>query len=233
MLSVRSIIVASITLVITAAVPAAAQQCLGLSSITRGYFAYGVEGTDGATGDGFTLGLRFGERGVQLQRRTLEPVTLLDDMETVQAVGAAPITKQLPLCVTAGFGWTGYDDDRIQSWGSDPNGGFIQRVTSAGPYRRLQAPVGIAFGKEVRFGSKFAAGGFVNPSLVYEHEKYESSRSEIITRGGVGLGFTAGASLSYNRLMLRSALSSLSAHNYTLNGFHNFPHLSLQLGVRF
>jgi hypothetical protein len=223
------------TLVLTMWSPAqvAAQECLGLSASSRGYFSYGFEGTDGATGEGFTLGLRLGSGSVQLQRRELEPVGLVDDMQTLQALGAVPISRRMPLCATGGLTWTNYDDDRINAFGNDAEGNLIQRGTASGPYLRLQSPVGVALGKELRVGDKFAVGGFVNPSLVYEFERYESFDGSINSRDGVGLGFTAGMSMSYSRLMLRSTLSSLSSRNYTLNGFNNFPFLSLQLGVKF
>jgi hypothetical protein len=221
----------ALTLVFTAR--AAAQQCLGMSHDTRGYFSYGVEGTDGASGEGFTIGLRVGSASVHLQRRTLEPASLVDDMETVQGVAAVPLRTALPLCLTAGLGRTGYDDDRVNVFGQDEEGNLIQRGTAAGPYLRLQAPAGIALGRELRLSNRIAVGGFINPALVYEYERYESFNGATATRGGVGLGITTGVSASYGRLMLRSTLSSLSSHNYTLNGYNNFPFLSLQLGVRF
>ena len=231
----RSARMATTALVCTLALSAraAAQECLGLSAENKGYFSYGVEGTDGASGEGFTLGLRVGSGSVQLLRRTLEPVNLVDDMETVQGIVAVPLRVRLPLCVTAGFGWTGYDDDRVNVFGNDEEGNLIQRGTAAGPYLRLQAPVGVALGRELRLSSKIAVGGFVNPALVYEYEKYESFNGDTVTRGGLGLGITTGVSASYGRLMLRSTLSSLSSRNYTLNGYNNFPFLSLQLGVKF
>jgi hypothetical protein len=227
------LILSAIAMTLVLSAHAAAQQCLGLSNSARGYFTYGFEGTDGASGDGFTLGLRFGNGSVQLQRRTLEPVNLVDDMETLQGLGAVPVTKTLPLCATLGLGWTGYDDDRINGSGTDVEGNLIQRGTAAGPYTRIQAPLGVALGKELQIGSKFAVGGFVNPSLVYEFERYESFTGTREERSSLNLGFTAGLSMSYSRIMLRSALSSLSSHNYTLNGYNNFPFLSLQLGVKF
>jgi len=223
----------ALVMLVTVPASAAAQQCLGLSNSARGYLTYGFEGTDGATGEGLSLGLRFGTGSVQLQRRSLEPVNLVDEMETLQGLGAVPITKQLPLCATVGLGWTGYDDDRVDVFGADADGNFIQRGTAAGPYNRLQVPVGVALGKELQIGSKFAVGGFVNPSLVYEFEKYESFNGSTEQRSGIGLGFTTGLSMSYSRLMLRSTLTSLSSRSYTLNGFNNFPFLSVQLGVKF
>lgn len=227
------LILGAVAWTLTLSASAAAQQCLGLSNSARGYFAYGFEGTDGASGEGFTLGLRLGGGSVQLQRRTLEPVNLVDDMETLQGLGAVPVLKQLPLCATAGLGWTGYDDDRVNVFGTDAEGNLIQRGTAAGPYLKLQVPVGLALGKELELSSKFAVGGFVNPSLVYEYEKYESFNGNTETRSGVGLGFTTGLTMSYSRVMLRSTLTSLSSHNYTLNGYNNFPFLSVQLGVKF
>jgi hypothetical protein len=223
----------ALMLTLTLAANAAAQECQGLSNSGRGYFAYGFEGTDGATGEGFTLGLRFPSAGIQLQRRSLEQVNLVDEMETLQGLASFPVIKSLPLCVTAGLGWTGYDDDRVNVFGTDAEGNFIQRGTAAGPYMRLQAPVGVSLGKELRLGSKFAVGGFVNPSLVYEFEKYESFSGATDKRSGIGLGFTTGLSVSYSRLLLRSTMSSLSSRTYTLNGFNNFAFLSVQLGVKF
>jgi hypothetical protein len=231
-LSGRTILCAVLS-VVTLTAQAAAQQCLGLSNSGRGYFAYGIEGTDGATGEGFTLGLRFGKGSVQLSRRSLEQVNLVEEMETLQGLGAVPISTRLPLCVTAGLVWTGYDDDRVHELGVDAQGNFITRGMAAGPYLRLQAPVGVTLGKEIQIGSKLAVGGFVNPSLVYEFEKYESFTGSTDERSSVNIGFTTGLSLSYSRLMLRSTLTSLSSHNYTLNGFNNFPFLSVQLGVKF
>ncbi len=227
------VVFTALALTVLVAANAAAQECQGLSNSARGYFSYGFEGTDGASGEGFSLGLRFGAGSMQLQRRSLEQVNLVEEMESLQGVAAFPLMKRLPLCATAGVTWTGYDDDRINIAGNDAEGKLIQREMAAGQYLRVQVPVGISLGKELQLGSKFAVGGFVNPSLVYEFEKYESFNGATAERGGVGLGFTAGLSVSYSRLLLRSTLSSLSSHNYTLNGFNNFPFLSLQLGVKF
>jgi hypothetical protein len=223
----------ALALVVVFAAPAAAQECVGLSRETKGYFSYGFEGTDGATGQGFALGLRVGSSSVHLQRRSLEPVSLIDDMQTVQGVVAVPLKTSLPLCVTGGLTWTGYDDDRANVFGQDEEGNAIQRATAAGPYLRLQTPAGVSLGRELRVSRKIAVGGFVNPSLVYEYERYESFNGNTMKRHGVGLGITTGVSASYGRFMLRSILSSLSSHNYTLNGYNNFPVLSVQLGVRF
>ena len=223
----------ALTLTLVCSAPAAAQQCVGLSSETKGYFSYGFEGTDGATGDGFALGLRVGNSSVHLQRRELEPVNLIDEMETLQGVVAVPLKTRLPLCITAGLGWTGYDDDRVNVFGQDADGNLIQRGSAAGPYLRLQTPVGISLGRELQLSSRIAVGGFVNPALVFEYEKYESFDGSTHQRNGLGLGITTGVSASYRRVMLRSTLSSLSSHNYTLNGYNNFPFLSVQLGVRF
>jgi hypothetical protein len=154
-------------------------------------------------------------------------------METLQGLAAASVMKSLPLCATAGLAWTGYDDDRVNVFGTDAEGNFIERGTAAGPYLRLQLPIGLALGKELKFGGKLAAGGFVNPSLVYEYEKYDSFTGATDERSSVNLGFATGVSLSYGRVLLRSTLSSLSSHSYTLNGYRNFPFLSVQLGVKF
>lgn len=221
----------ALTLVFSAR--ASAQECVGLTPDTKGYFAYGLEGTDGASGDGFSLGVRLGRLGLHLQSRTLEPVSLVDDMETVQGMVAVPLRTRLALCPTAGFGWTGYDDDRVDVFGNDAQGNAIQRGAAAGPYLRLQVPAGVSLGRVLRVGRKLALGGFVNPALVYEYERYESFDASTVTRDGLGLGITTGGSVSYGRVLLRSTLSSLSSHNYTLNGYNNFPFLSVQLGVKF
>lgn len=209
------------------------QECVGLSPDSKGYFAYGLEGTDGASGQGLALGLRLGSSGLHLQRRTLEPGNLVDDMQTVQGVAAVALKTRLPLCVTVGLGWTGYDDDRVDVFGNDAQGNVIQRERAAGAYLRLQAPLGISLGRELHVSQHIAVGGFINPALVYEYERYESFNGSTVTRDGAGLGITTGASVTYRRILLRSTLSSLSSHNYTLNGYNNFPFLSLQVGVTF
>ena len=223
----------ALALTVVLSAPAAAQECVGLAPDAKGYIAYGLEGTDGASGDGFSVGVRVRGVGLHLQRRTLEPVNLVDDMQTVQAMVAVPLKTRLPLCVTAGFGWTGYDDDRVDIFGNDADGNLIERGTAAGPYLRLQTPVGVSLGRELRIGKKLGLGGFVNPALVYEYEKYESFDATTVKRDGLGLGITTGGSASYGRVMLRATLASLSSHNYTLNGYNNFPFFSAQLGVRF
>src|SRR5687767_7899501 len=110
---------------------AAAQECLGISPGTRAYASYGVEGTDGITGQALTVGFRASDFTVQLHGRLMEPNALVltpgggksaRDMKTVQLQLAYPITKKLPLCVFGGLGWTNYD---LQTRASFPNEGFV------------------------------------------------------------------------------------------------------------
>lgn len=215
--------------------PAMAQECLGLSSTSRGYFSYGFEGTDGATGEGFTLGVRLGQGAVQLQRRTLEPASVVDDIESLNAQIAWPITKKLPLCVVTGLAWTGYDTDRINMWSTDGNGNVVQSGTEGGPYLQLRVPLGVSIGKELKLSKRFSVGGFLNNSLLYDYERFDSvSQDRELTRNGFGVAATAGLSLNYSRIMLRPTFTHFS----TLNGrsfdeYNDFPFLSIQLGVRF
>jgi hypothetical protein len=215
--------------------PAIAQECLGLSATSRGYFSYGFEGTDGATGEGFTVGVRLGQGALQLQRRTLEPVSVVDDIESVNAQVAWPVTKKLPICVVAGLAWTGYDTDRINSWSTDIEGNVVQSGTAGGPYLRLRVPLGISIGKELKLTKRFSVGGFLNNSLLYDYERFDSAvMDRELKRNGFGVAATGGLSLNYSRLMLRPTFT----HFTTLNGksfdeYNDFPFLSIQLGVRF
>ena len=232
--SFRLNISSALVLVVGVTTTAAAQECVGIPQDTRGYFSYGMEGTDGATGEGFTVGVRLGQGLLQVQRGTLEPVTVVDDIESLHLQGAYPISKKLPVCLTAGFGWTGYDTDRINGWSTDGQGNITHDGTAGGPYLRLRMPVGISLGKEFKVSENTSAVGFVSNSLLYDFERYERPSFGREQRHAFGVAAAVGVTLNYRRIMLRSSLSNFT----TLNGnsvdqYNDFPFMSLQLGIKF
>jgi hypothetical protein len=221
-------------LILGAAAQAAAQECIGISPTARGYFAYGVEGTDGATGEGFTLGVRIGQAGLQLHRRTLEPVSVADDIESLHAQVAVPLSKKVPLCAIGGIGWTGYDTDRIFSWGTDVDGNTVQTGTAGGPYLQLRAPIGLAIGKELKVTERFRVAGFVSNSVVYDFERVDSHEAgRRLERHSLGFAANLGLSLNYGRIMLRPSLYHFTTLRQSYDQYNDFPFASLQLGVRF
>jgi hypothetical protein len=220
--------------ILVGAAPVAAQECIGISSNARGYFTYGLEGTDGATGEGFTLGVRVGSGSLQLQRRTLEPTSVIDDIESLQAQVTVPVAKKVPVCIIAGIGWTGYDTGEIFSWSTDGEGNTTQSGRAGGPYMQLRVPVGIAIGKEFKFTQRLAFAPFASNSFMYDYERFESVQLDRqMHEHGIGMVSAVGFSLSYGRFMLRPSLTNIADLNGSFDRYNDFPFLSLQLGVKF
>ena len=219
---------------LVSATQVAAQECIGISSTARGYFTYGLEGTDGATGEGFTLGVRVGSGSLQLQRRTLEPSSVIDDIESLQAQVAVPVAKKVPVCIVAGIGWTGYDTGEIFSWSTDGDGNTTQSGRAGGPYMQLRVPVGIAVGKEFKFTQRLAFAPFLSNSFMYDYERFESVQlGRNMHEHGVGMVSAVGFSLSYGRFMLRPSLTNTADLNGSFDRYNDFPFLSVQLGLKF
>jgi hypothetical protein len=219
-----------------AAGAARAQACVGLPSGGRGQLTYGFEGTDGATGEGLGFAYQTPRAALLLQRRSLEGFTLVDEIRSLDAqVSVRALSTQVPVCLTAGAGWTGYDNERLESRsssGRDP-GIVTERHRVGGPYRRFRLPVGLAAGREFALGREVSLTPFVAPSLVYERESYRPEDGPAEERGRLGLGASGGLTLAAGWFVLRSTVSHARTHDRALSGRNNFPVLSVHAGVRF
>jgi hypothetical protein len=217
--------------------PAAhAQACVGLPAGGRGQLTYGFEGTDGATGEGLGFAYHTPRAALLVHRRSLEAFTLVDEVRSLDTQGSVPVLRTaVPVCLTLGAGWTGYDNERLESRsssGRDP--GFVtERHRVGGPYRRFRFPVGIAAGREFRPGTGVSLTPFVAPSLVYETESYRPENGTPQERSRLGAGASGGLTLAAGWLVVRSTVSHTATHDRALTGRNNFPTLSVHAGVRF
>lgn len=217
------------------AAPTAAQQCAGIPSGGHGFLTYGFEGTDGATGDGISFAYRTSHGALLVQRRSLDGFTLVDDLGSVEAQTSFRVpTARLPLCLVAGVNWTAYDNEREESrsWTAGDPGYVIERHRIGGPYHRLQIPVGVGIGEEFQLGA-VSLTPFFAPALVYETETYRPEDAAEQERRDWGWGAKGGVAATVGWLVVRTTVSHTATHEYALSSQHNFPMLSLHVGVGF
>lgn len=231
----RSISVLVLPLALLAAASSAlAQACVGLPS-GRGLLAVGFEGTDGATGEGLTFAYQAPRVSVLLQRRSLDGFTLVDDLRTSEVQVSTPLPA-LPVCLVAGARWTAYDNDRHegQSWSAADPRYRTERYRMGGPYRRMRVPVGVGLGREFRLGEGVSLVPFIQPALVWEHERYAPEQDgPEQTRSAWGLGGSGGVTAAFGWLVVRTAVTHAATHDRALSSQNNWPELSAQVGVRF
>jgi hypothetical protein len=233
MITSRRIATLALGLAVTMSAEATAQECLGITAGSRGYFSYGVEGTDGATGETFTVGLRLQDFTMQFQKRTLKPSLMVDDLDRTELQVAYPLARKIPLCIVGGFSWSAYDTDQVFGWGTDENGNTTTHGRAGGPYSQLRVPIGISLGKEFTLTEKFRVATFVQNSVLFEAESGEAFDGTRIHQKTLGLGVTAGLNASYGRLLLRSTISNTRMLDSSLGFYNDYPYMSLQLGVKF
>ena len=224
MIALRRVGIGTVAFVFGMLGNAAAQECLGISAGSRGYASYGVEGTDGVTGQALTVGLTVRDFSLQLHGRRMDPGGttfsggVVGRMHTLQLQAAHPITKKLPLCIFGGFGWTGYNMER-------------ENVNS--PYTQLRAPLGISLGKEFKLTDQFSVSTFVQNAALFDVERFERGGGFTSNQFNLGVGMAAGLGLSYGPLMLRSTISNYKTLRSSPALYNDFPYMSLQLGVKF
>lgn len=213
-----------------------AQECIGLPSGGRGLLTYGFEGTDGATGEGLSFGYQTPGAAVLLHRRSLEGFTLVDEIQSFEAQASIRLpVAQLPVCFVVGTGWTGYDNERLESRsssGNDPHY-VTERHRVGGPYHRFRVPVGVGLGREFVLGEGLSLTPFFAPALVYEIETYRPQNGSEQTRSRLGIAASGGLTAAVGWLVVRSTLTHTLTHEYALSSQHNFPMLSMHVGVRF
>lgn len=228
MIAIRKIAALAFGMAVTISAEAAAQECLGITAGSRGYASYGVEGTDGVTGQAATVGLRLSDFNVQLHARVMDPggrtfsSGVNGRMHTVELQVARPITKKLPLCLFSGLGWTGYDLEH-----------FSAGETSSGGYTQLRVPLGISLGKEFKLTENLGVSTFVQNAALYQFERFDPSDVRASSQSTLGIGMTAGLGLTYGRLMLRSTISNYKTLSSPVGLYNDFPYMSLQVGVKF
>lgn len=215
--------------------PSPAQECVGMPSEGRGFFTYGFEGTDGATGDGLSFAYHTSDAALLLQRRSLDGFTLVDDLGSTEAQASLRVPSlRVPVCLVAGLNWTAYDNEREESrsWTAKEPGYVTERHRVGGPYHRLRVPIGIGLGREFQLGP-VSLVPFVAPSIVYETETYRPERAAEQERHQWGWGASSGLTAAAGWLVIRSTLSHTVTDEYALSSQHNFPLFSLHAGVRF
>jgi hypothetical protein len=229
MVTARRVLLVTLAFAGTTAMEAEAQECLGYTAATRAYASYGVEGTDGVTGQALTVGMRWRDLNLQLHGRVMDPNAIsvsgsaVDGRtHTVQLQAAHPITNKLPLCVFGGLGWTGYDMQR-----------FNGAETVTGAYTQYQVPLGISLGKEFQLTDRLSLTTFAQNAVLYQFENLSGAQAFDRKQHTIGIGMAAGLGLSYGPLMLRSTISNYKTLNNGIGMYNDFPYMSLQIGVKF
>lgn len=226
---------ASVLALLGVALPAAAQECVGLPS-GRGILSLGFEGTDGASGPGVSFAYQTPGASLQLQHRSLDAFAQEDDLTTSEAQGAVRLPRlRLPLCVTAGAQWTAYDYSRHESteWSQTDPDYRIERHRIGGGYQRLRVPVGLSLGRELHVGRGVSLVPYLQPTVVLEHERLTPAGDAPQTRLGLGWGVNGGLAVAKDWFVMRANLTHTDTHDYALSPRSNFAGLSLHFGVRF
>lgn len=225
---------ASVLALLGVALPAAAQECVGLPS-GRGILSLGFEGTDGATGQGVSFAWQTPGASLQLQHRSLDAFAQDDEISTSEVQGAVRIPRiRLPLCITAGAQWTDYEYSQHagSSW-SNTDATRTESYRVLGGYQRLRVPVGISLGRELNVGRGVSLVPHLQATAVLEHERLTPAGAAPQTRLGVGWGVNTGLAVAKDWLVVRANLGHTSTYDRALSSRNNFPGVSLHLGVRF
>lgn len=231
----RSAAVLLSSLCLLAAVPAVAQECLGLSGRGRGVMTYGLEGTDAAAGTGLGFGLAFQRSAVLARFQSLEHVTINDPLQTYEVQSSLELpVPSASVCLVAGASRTRYSNTRMESqgWSIEDPGYITERHVIGGSYRRVRLPLGLGVAREF---SVIGVGiiPFLQGAAVYESEKYRPEDRLETTRSGWVPSLSGGLALTYDWLIVRSVLSQTGTEDSTLSGEHNKPVISIHAGVRF
>lgn len=229
------LICASLSLLaLAAAAPAYAQECVGLPG-GRGMLSLGLEGTDGASGPGVSFAYQTPGASVQLRHRQLDAFAQDDDISSSEVLAAIRLPRsRLPLCVTAGAEWSDYEYSQHEgsSWSSQ-DGLRTDRYRVLGGSQRLRVPVGISLGREFNLGRGVSLVPYLQPTVVWERERFTPAGQPAQTRTGLGWGVNGGLAVAKDWFVARATLTHTNTFDRALTSRNNFPGLSVHFGVRF
>lgn len=223
---------ASVLALLGLALPAGAQECVGLPS-GRGILSLGLEGTDGASGPGVSFAYQTPGASLQLGHRSLDAFAQDDEISETEAQAAVRLPRvRLPLCVTAGAQWTDYEYS--EHAGTQYNPGMrTESYRVLGGYQRLRVPVGLSVGREFNVGRGVSLVPYLQGSVVWERERLTPAGDPAQTRLGLGWGANAGVAIAKDWFVVRANLGHVETHDRTLSNRNNFAGLSVHFGVRF
>lgn len=233
---------ASVLALLAMAGPAHAQECVGLPS-GRGILSLGLEGTDGATGQGAAFAYQTRGASLQLQHRSLDAFAQQDEISDTEVQGAVRLGRfRLPLCITAGVQLTDYEYSEHAGSGTGQDGIYTDSYRIIGGYERVRVPVGISVGREFNVGRGVSVVPYLQPTLVWESERMTpvsnvartgAGGSAAQTRTGLGWGVNTGVAVAKDWLVVRANLSHTNTFERALSPRNAWPGVSLHLGVRF
>lgn len=220
-------------LALAVAAPAHAQECVGLPG-GRGMLSFGLEGTDGASGPGVSFAYQTPGASVQLQHRQLDAFAQDDEISSSEVLAAIRLPRsRLPLCVTAGAEWTDYEYSQHEGSWTNTDGVHTDSYRVIGGYQRMRVPVGISLGREFNLGRGVSLVPYLQPTLVWEHERFTPAGQPAQTRTGLGWGVNAGLAVAKDWFVVRANLTHTNTFDRALTSRNNFPGLSVHFGVRF
>lgn len=227
---------ASVLALLGAARPAAAQECVGLPS-GRGVLSLGVEGTDGASGQGVAFAYQTPNASLQLQHRSLDAFAQDDEISTSEVQAAVRLRRaRLPICITAGAQWTDYEysEHAGSGYSQTEPGVRTDSYRVIGGYQRLRVPVGVSVGREFDLGRGWSVVPYLQGTVVWERERMAfASGFPPQKRLGLGWGVNGGLAVAKDWLVVRASLTHTETFERALSSRNNFPGVSLHLGVRF
>jgi hypothetical protein len=216
---------------------AAAQECVGIPSRDKVYFAAGMAGTDGASGDALLFDYQFPRASVLLEQRSLG-VFAHANPQSISSAQVSVKVKGLHGCVVSGANWQAWNTEgsESRSWSSSDPNVFVERHSVGGYYTRLRIPLGVSFGRTLEWKA-VSVTPFVNPFAVFESESYRSNEPALSgaknIRGSFGEGLATGLGLRLGWFMMRPTLMTTHTRDRALSGKQNEPEFAMHLGVVF
>lgn len=228
---------ASVLALLGLALPAAAQECVGLPS-GRGILSLGFEGTDGASGPGVSFAYQTPGGSVQLGHRSLDAFAQEDEISETEVQAAVRLPRvRLPLCLTAGVQVTDYEYSlHAGTWYERTDAGpslRTERHRIIGGYQRVRVPVGVSLGREFNLGRGVSVVPYIQPTVVFEQERLTPGGEPPARRLGLGWGLNGGVAIAKDWFVVRASLNHTNTHDRALTSRNNFPGLSVHFGVRF
>lgn len=194
-----------------------AQVGFGVPAGSDGIAGFAFEGTDGATGEGFRLGITDRRFAVHLHRAELDDGPAGPDGVQFMRVDVALQLDRLPdaVWVTGGTETVQYETRPI----------LLE-------YERVRYAIGVATGYEFRIGPFASVIPYIAPSAAFEHEalvdEEDGEDVEIDSDASIRVGGSFGLSLAAGPVLIHSEVRHFFGDD-DLGGRNNWPFLSVGL----
>jgi hypothetical protein len=190
----------SLALISAFAGQALAQECVGLPAQSHGTFTAGLEGTDGAVGEGIKFARSENTWSLQLGYKGLAKHFVPNRMATFSVQASHGLWGKLKdVCVTGAPEVTQYSvlDRGVAA-------GFPSPDLTNGQYRRVGMPAGLSLGHSFAVRRWLTLVPFFNPQIIAEFEHFAPDSGALQTRSIVSYRSAVGVTAVSNWFVVRS-----------------------------